>query len=180
MRPHSFMAAVAAMVMTINPGVFALADTAEPEVTEVSRWDSGAIRQTVVFNPENNTTVRNSYNADGTTERIEKYNSNGNKFETSFYDANGNLREGIDGWAAKRTRFIDGKIFQETTYGSDGKPKERKTFDEFGRLIARQFLNDGDSDPEDTLRKEPAYGKHVAIFYNSNGQVERAANIINE
>jgi antitoxin component YwqK of YwqJK toxin-antitoxin module len=146
----------------------------------VNRWDNGAIRQTVVFNPETNITVRNSYNPDGTTERIEKYDSFGNKFETSFYDASGNLRESIDGWAAKRVRFIGGKVFQETTYGSDGKPKERKTFDEFGRLIARQFLNSGSSDPEDILRKEPAYGQHVAIFYNSNGQVEQAANIVNE
>ena len=180
MRLHGFTVAAVTIILAANTGVFAFAETAEPEVTEVSRWDNGAIRQTVVFNPENNTTVRNFYNADGTTERIEKYDSNGNKFETSFYDANGNLREGIDGWAAKRTRFIDRKIFQETTYGSDGKPKDRKTFDEFGRLIARQFLNDGNSDPEDTLRKEPAYGKHVAIFYNSNGQVEQAANIVNE
>jgi hypothetical protein len=172
--------AVTAIVATASLCVLVFARAAEPEVTEVTRWDSGAIRQTVVFNPENNTTVRNSYNVDGTTERIEKYDSNGNKFETSLYDALGNLREGIDGWAAKRSRFIDGKIFQETTYDSEGKPKERKTFDIFGRLIARQFLNDGNSDPEDILRKEPAYGKHVAIFYNSNGQVEQAANIINE
>jgi len=178
MRLRFFAAAAIACSVFICVTVFAQA--VESEVTEVTRWDSGAIRQTVVFNPENNTTVRNSYNADGTTERIEKYDSKGNKLETSLYDAIGNLREGIDGWAAKRTRFIDGKIFQETTYGADGKPKERKTFDEFGRLIARQFLNAGDSDPEDILRKEPAYGKHVAIFYNSNGQVEQSANIINE
>jgi len=178
MKPRFFVAAAVAAIASLC--VLTLVWAAEPEVTEVSRWDNGAIRQTVVFNPENNTTVRNFYNIDGTVERIEKYDSNGNKFETSLYDASGNLREGIDRWAAKRTRFIDGKIFQETTYGPDGKPRERKTFDEFGRLIARQFLNDGNSDPEDTLRREPAYGKHVAIFYNSNGQVEQSAHVINE
>ena len=45
------------------------------------------------------------------------------------------------------------------------------------------FTDNGETckpDPEDTLRKEPAYGKHVARFYNSKGQVEQAANVINE
>jgi len=152
----------------------------EPEVTEVSRWDSGAIKETVVNDPEYNITTRNFYEQGGTLERVEKYDSAGNRIEVSLYDANGNLREGIDGWAAKRWRYIDGKIFQETTYGTDGKPRDRRTFSESGRLIARQYMTDGEIEPDDVIRKEPAYGTQAVIVYGPSGKVERATNVVNE
>ena len=150
------------------------------EVTEVSRWDSGAIKETVVSDPEYNITTRNFYEQGGSLERVEKYDVLGNRIEISLYDANGNLREGIDGWAAKRWKYIDGKVFQETHYGTDGKPKKRRTFNEYGKLVARQYMSDGDGEPDDIIRKEPAYGTHAVIVYGPSGKVERAANVVNE
>ncbi|MCX5680651.1 MAG: hypothetical protein NTZ95_08470 [Candidatus Omnitrophica bacterium] len=152
----------------------------DAEVTEVSRWDSGAIKETVVYDPEYSITIRNFYEQGGSLERVEKYDSLGNKIEISLYDANGNLREGLDGWAAKRWRYIDGKVFQETTYGTDGKPRTRRTFSESGKLVARQYMSDGESEPDDIIRKEPAYGTQAVIVYGPGGKVERAANVVNE
>jgi hypothetical protein len=150
------------------------------EVTEVSRWDNGALRETVVNDADRNITIRNFYNQDGTLERVEKYDSGGNKIEVSLYDANGDLREGVDGWAAKRWRYIDGKIFQETTYGTDGKPRDRRTFNEYGKLVARQYMTDGEADPDDVIRKEPAYGRQAVIVYGPKGKIERATTFVNE
>jgi len=152
----------------------------DAQVMEVSRWDNGAIKETVVNDPEYNITIRNFYEQGGTLERVEKYDSLGNKIEVSLYDANGNLREGLDGWAAKRWRYIDGKIFQETNYGTDGKPKDRRTYSESGRLIARQYMTNGEMDPDDVIRKEPAYGTQAVIVYGPSGKVERATNVVNE
>ena len=150
------------------------------EVTEVSRFDSGAIKETVVNDPEYGITIRNFYAQDGTLERVEKYDSRGNKIEVGLYDANGNLREGLDGWAAKRWRYIDGKIFQETNYGTDGKPMDRRTFNEYGKLVARQYMSDGEGEPDDIIRKEPAYGTQAVIVYGPGGKIERATNVVNE
>lgn len=152
----------------------------DAEVIEVSRWDSGAIKETVVNDPEYNITIRNFYEQGGTLERVEKYDSLGNKIEISLYDASGNLREGLDGWAAMRWRYIDGKVFQETTYGIDGKPRSRRTFSESGRLVARQYMTDGEGEPDDVIRKEPAYGTQAVIVYGPSGKIERAANVVNE
>lgn len=152
----------------------------DSEVTEVSRWDNGAIKETVVYDPEYGITIRNFYHQSGSLERVEKYDSFGNKIEISLYDANGNLREGLDGWAAKRWRYIDNKVFQETTYGTDGRPKARRTFSESGRLVARQYMTDGEGDPDDVIRKEPAYGTQAVIVYGPGGKVERATNVVNE
>lgn len=150
------------------------------EVTEVSHWDNGAIKETVVNDPQYNITIRNFYDQTGFIERVEKYDSLGNKIEISLYDANGNLREGIDGWAAKRWRYIDGRVFQETTYGTDGRPRDRRTFNEFGRLVARQYMTDGEVDPDDVIRREPAYGTQAVIVYGPGGKIERATNVVNE
>lgn len=150
------------------------------EVTEVGRWENGALKETVVNDPDRNETIRNFYDMQGALERVEKYDSAGNRVEVSLYDANGNLREGIDGWAAKRWRYIEGKLFQETTYGTDGKPRTRRTFNEYGRLIARQYMTDEDADPDDVIRKEPAYGSQAVIVYGPRGKVEKATRVVNE
>jgi len=152
----------------------------DAQVTEVSRWDNGAIKETVVYDPDYGITIRNFYEQGGTLERVEKYDSRGNKIEISLYDASGNLREGLDGWAAKRWRYVDDKIFQETTYGTDGKPMARRTFSESGRLIARQYMTDGEVEPDDVIRKEPAYGTQAVIVYGPGGKIERATKVVNE
>ena len=160
--------------------VCAAEDVKDTQVTEVSRWDSGAIKETVVYDPDYGITIRNFYEQGGTLERVEKYDSLGNRIEISLYDANGNLREGIDGWAAKRWRYIDGKVFQETNYGTDGKPMDRRTFNEYGKLVARQYMSDGEGEPDDIIRKEPAYGTQAVIVYGPSGKIERATNVVNE
>ncbi len=168
------------VIIIIVSGIQCVHAAQGTEVTEVTRWENGAIKETVVNDPEFNITIRNFYDQTGSLERVEKYDSLGNKIEISLYDANGNLREGIDGWAAKRWRYIDGKVFQETNYGIDGKPKDRRTFNEYGKLVARQYMSDGEGDPDDVIRKEPAYGTQAVIVYGPGGKIERAANVVNE
>lgn len=171
---------VLSLIFLAHPLISGAVTGQNAEVTEVTRWDNGAIKETVVSDPDLGLTIRNFYDQQGALERVEKYDIRGNKVEISLYDAIGNLREGIDGWAAKRWRYIDGKIFQETTYGTDGKPKDRRTFNEYGKLVARQYMTDGDGDPDDIIRKEPAYGRQAVLVYGPGGKIERATNVVNE
>jgi len=155
------------------------ADTTQPNAPEeLNYWDNGAVSEIMVYDPEEDLHIKKYYTKDGELERVEKYNKYGNRVEESFYDAKGRLRLSVDGWAARRSKYIERKLFQETFYGEDGKPIERKTYNEDGRLIARQYMTDGTMDPDEKLATEPLAGKQYVTFYDSNGNVE-AARFIN-
>lgn len=145
---------------------------------ELNYWDNGVVSEVMIYDPEKDLHIKKYYTKEGELERIEKYNKYGLRVEESFYDAKGRLRLGVDGWAARRSKYIERKLFQETFYAEDGKPIERKTYNEDGRIVARQYINDGTMDPDEKLATEPLAGKQYVMFYDPNGNVE-AARFIN-
>ena len=130
-------------------------------------WDNGRVK------------TRNYYRGNGTLEQRIKYNKHGRKIEECYYDENGNLRQGIDGWAAMKWKYKDDNLIRENYYGDDGHLKERKIYNEYGDLVAKQYVGDGSIDPSEEFNPiPPVMGEEDVEYFGKEGEPEGKTSVI--
>ncbi|MDD5422288.1 MAG: hypothetical protein WC592_04985 [Candidatus Omnitrophota bacterium] len=116
-------------------------------LNDILYWDNGKIRSCTVYDATGHLKAKAYCRNDGTVEKIEKFDLAGNRTEESFYDQSGRLKNGIDGWAARRWWYEDSRTISQITYDEDGRQVERRHYSESGRLVLRQYRDDDNLDP---------------------------------
>lgn len=110
------------------------------------------------------------YYPDGKLRSTERFNEAGDKIEEANFSELGALTEGAGGWAAKRWVYKDGAMRIESTYGTDGKLTQRLLYNASGDLVDRQFVGDGDIDPNEEFNRGVVVTHETDQFFNSEGQ----------
>jgi len=114
---------------------------------QYEHWGSGTIKSCTLFDTDGLLKAKAYCRDDGTVEKVEKFNPTGDRTEEAFYDEKGKLKTGIDGWAAMRWWYNDGRLESQVSYDEVGLPMERRVYSESGRLIFRQYRHDIDFNP---------------------------------
>ncbi|MCM8790470.1 MAG: hypothetical protein NC938_02065 [Candidatus Omnitrophica bacterium] len=110
-------------------------------------FDDGRVRGADIYDKYGRLCAKTFVRPDGSVEKLEKYDIYGNKVEMAYYDEKGRLRSGLDGWAATRWYYDGTRLVAQMSFDEYGKPLERRTFSESGRLTARFFRDRDDLDP---------------------------------
>ena len=141
-------------------------------------WDNGKVREAEKYNSQGNLLDRCFYREDGSLQQHIKYDGHNRKIEESYFDSNGKLAIGADGWAAMRWKYKDGNLFEESYYGSDGRLTERKTYNKYGNLIAKQYVGDNIDPSEEFNPIPPVMGHETVEYYSSEGTPEGKTSVI--
>jgi len=136
---------------------------------KVDYYDDGKVMARSRSTPEGRLVEKHHYYHDGKVKKIERYDAAGEKIEESNYDDNGNLDDNFDGWAAKRWLYKNGQLRVESTYGEDGHLTERKIYNDLGDLADRQYIGDGNIDPNEEFNRGSVATKETDQFYNKYG-----------
>ncbi len=127
---------------------YAAAEGTVESLKKYEYWETGRVKSCTVYDPNGYLKAKAFCNRNGIVEKIEKYDKYGNKIEEAFYDENGKLKANVDGWAAMRWKYDGPSLISQISYGDDSRPIERKQYSEGGRLILRQYIDNGsDSAP---------------------------------
>lgn len=100
----------------------------------------------------------------GSLKSCVKYDAYNHKVEESYYDRKGHLRRGIDGWAAIRWKYKDGNMIEEVYYGDNGRPMERKVYNDDGDLVGKQYFGEDDIDPSEEFNPFPTLAGETIIY----------------
>ncbi len=114
---------------------------------QFEHWDNGTVKSSTIFDTAGVLKAKAYCRHDGTVEKVEKFDPAGNKTEEAFYDEKGKLKVGIDGWAAMRWWYKEGRLESQISYDEAGVPIERRVYGESGRLVFRQYRHDIDFNP---------------------------------
>lgn len=136
-------------------------------------WPDGKLRVTKAYDDMGDLREVSYYRQDGSLEQHIKYDRNDHKVEESYYDKDGKLRDGIDGWAALRMSYKNGKERQESYYDSDGQLQERKSYNSSGDLVGKQYVGDKTPLPAEEYNPiPPITGYETTSYYDSYGRPE--------
>jgi antitoxin component YwqK of YwqJK toxin-antitoxin module len=142
--------------------------------TQYEYYDNGKVREAKSLYPTGEVSSVKYYREDGSLESSVSYNTNGDKTEEANYNTSGTLRENEDGWAAMRWQYYpSGTTASESYYAADGSLKERKTYNEEGDLVDKQYVGDPDMDSEEYNPVPPLAGE-TEEYYGPEGQNEGA------
>ncbi len=134
-------------------------------------WDNGKVKQCTMYDADGRLTAKAFCRYDGTTEKVEKYDTYGNEVLEALYDEAGKLKTGIDGWAAMRWWYDGSQLISQISYDEDGKPIERKQYSESGKLILRQYIDDGsDLAPYEAASMAMMLGGHNLRYDAAQGE----------
>ena len=142
----------------------------QTDLTEKSDYyNDGKIMARNEFTQEGKLAEKYYYYHDGKVQKIECYDANGEKIEESNYDDGGKLDDNLDGWAAKRWLYKDGQLRVESIYGEDGHLTERKIYNSLGDLVDRQYVGDGNIDPNEEFNRGSVVTHETDQFYDKYG-----------
>ena len=116
-------------------------------LNDIQYWDNGKIKSCAIYDVRGRLKSKAFCRDDGSVEKIEKFDDEGNRIEQSYYNQTGRLKNGIDGWAARRWWYENSRVISEITYDEEGIPKERRHYSESGRLVLRQYRDSDNLDP---------------------------------
>ena len=129
-------------------------------------WDNGNVKQCDIYDTEGRLQARAFCRNDGTVEKIEKYDEYGKEVEEALYDQNGKLKAGLDGWAAMRWFYRDGRLASQISYTEYGRPIERKQYSESGKLVLRQYVDDDSVPPYEEANMYLLLGGNNVKYYD--------------
>jgi antitoxin component YwqK of YwqJK toxin-antitoxin module len=164
--------AMAAMLCALMPSLALSAEVSQAETALTDKFDyfdDGKVMSCSKIAPDGRLVEKNYYDHDGKISKIEQYDASGEKIEESHYDENGKLDDSVDGWAARRWAYKDGKLRVESIYGEDGHLTERKIYNESGDLVDRQYVGDGNIDPNEEFNRGSVVTKETDQFYDEYG-----------
>ncbi len=132
-------------------------------------FDDGKVMACSKLTSEGKLANKLYYYHDGKIRKKERYDKAGEKIEESNYDEGGKLDDNFDGWAAKRWLYKDGNLRVESIYGEDGHLTERKIYNEQGDLVDRQYVGDGNIDPNEEFNRGSVVTHETDQFYDKYG-----------
>jgi hypothetical protein len=147
-------------------------DIDETVTKKYEYWDNGAIKICNVVAPNGRIRAKATYDSNGIVSKIEKFDSHGHKTEEAHFNDSGNLRNDIDGWAAMRWKYDDDLLVWKTSYGDDGRPIERKYYNEAGHVIARRVVDEADAEYRGNFDPNKLAGKQAVTYYDPAGRVK--------
>ena len=140
------------------------------KVAERDYWPNGNIKVVRKLDANGKIIAKGLCRADGTIEKLERYDKDGNKVEESYYDEDEDLKEGVDGWAARRRWYQDGVMREERFYAVDGRIMERRQYSQSGMLLRKQFVGDPGVE-EESYAPQAGYGRELVEQYTSDGKL---------
>jgi antitoxin component YwqK of YwqJK toxin-antitoxin module len=151
---------------------FIPSDAPEQAFEEQDFWDNGKVRQYRRLDSEGRVVGKADYRNDGSLAKLEKFDKRGNKIAEARFDGSGKLDDSLDGWAARRWIYKDGKLAFESYYGEDDRIKERVFYDEYGNIMARQFIGDNNLDPNEEFSSYVTNGQIIQYLREDGNTVE--------
>ena len=102
------------LATTAKAEIFEPQDTPEQAFEERDFWPNGHEKEYRRIDSDGNVMGRAQYRDDGTLEKLEKFDKRGHKIAEARFDGSGKLDDSLDGWAAKRWLYKDGKLVFES------------------------------------------------------------------
>ncbi len=140
--------------------------------TKKEYWDNGKVRVVTEYGDLGSPVSVKDYREDGSMERAVKYNDNGQKIAVANYNSQGGLNETSDGWAAMKWSYSGGNMNAEGYYGSDGRLKEYKQYNDLGDLVNKVYVGNEDPDPSEEYQPMPTNAGETISYYSSEGMGE--------
>lgn len=171
-----FLSLTAILATTDSPAeIFKPFDEPEQQFEERDFWDNGQPKEYRKLDDQGRILGKAQYRNDGVLYKLEKFDKEGHKIAEAKFDGEGKLDDSLDGWAAKRWIYQDGKLVYETYYGEDDKVKERVFYDQYGSIIGRQFVGDNSMDPNEEFSRKVAGGQIIQYLSEDGRTVESQA-----
>jgi hypothetical protein len=160
----------------LSAEIFEPSDTPPQQFEERDFWPNGQPREYRRIDDEGRVLGRAQYRNDGSLAKLEKFDRHGRKIAEARFDGEGKLDDSLDGWAARRWIYKDGKLVFESYYGEDDKIKERVFYNEYGSIIGRQFIGANNLlDPNEEFSQYAAGGQVIQYLADDGNTVESEA-----
>lgn len=160
-----------------------------------SYWPNGKPKEARFFDRSENLIGTKYFRDNGKLEQCMGYDIEGNVIDESYYDIDGNLcKNPLDNWAAKKSKYIDGKLREVMYFNENRKLTERDYYSEDGDITDRQFFGDSRIGivedfkpsleqfeyPQQEIDSRLKVGEEIDEFYDSKGNPKDETVTVND
>lgn len=169
--------------------------SADKQDIKYSYWTNGKPREARYFDARRDLIGIKYFRDSGKLEQCVGYDTEGNIIDESYYDIDGDLcKNPVDNWAAKKSKYIDGKLREVFYFDENRKLTEQDFYSEEGSITDRQFFGDSRKGivedfkpsleqfeyPQQEIDSRLKVGEEIDEFYDSKGNPEDETVTVND